>query len=972
MEYHCSDQPDEKEDSNMADLAISVLSNAIETLIQGNELVNFSASPLGCFKNRQNANTVENTRKYYMAPAGQTVSHVEQRDAEERGSTQPLEKLTNTHPLWGQVSGEGKVKATGVDKPRKRSCLGPENWKRVKAKRLREHGEAYEGRSKNKMTGKSEPKYVAEKKMGCRCSCASDHRSYKCASFSEEERQEIFQLVWSMTEADRKIWVFEMVNALSIKQRTVFHDSRRSNTLAYNFKRNGERLRVCKTFFLRTTGLRQWWVRQRALKMQNDESSVAKKPSSASSRFEEERKFCKDFLQKLPFVSSHPSSKASSSKRFLDPTFVTFADVYRLYKRSCFYSNKKILCRQVVRKIFEDLNLSIFSPKKEQTDAYVAHDQDSMFIPREEKDLTDPYFMEPEEVDESMDIDAEHEMLVDDEPVQPSAVSETNSQNTETEEDSAVESSTSESTFWVQGTGEGTVLGFDRPRKRKASKPENWKKVKARKQREHGEAYEGRSKNKMTGKLEPKYIREKTLGPRCPCMPDHKSNKCADFSEEERQEIFRLVWSMTELQRRLWVSEVVNAVSIKQRTVFHDSRRTNTLVYNFKRNGERLRVCKTFFLETTGLRQWWVRNWVLNLPDPDTLTIRRPSFAPQRFKEDRQFCEDFLQKLPCVPSHYSGTSMSKHYLEPTFRTYADVYRLYKKACSENNKKVLCRQVVHNVFEDLNLAISRQGKDSNDTYVSHEPDSMFISMEKKNYSGGCFEEAEAQDSLLDESEKLILEDGPEHRLVASGTNPRNVKHGDKIMERLACQNSHWIQSSGEGTLDIDGLRDTGLSEAEMYKNWKRKNGATVWSHEKAHGGSSISRKRKLEQKEIDRRILGARCSCTFDHKTNRCASFSEEERQEVFKLVWSMTEAQRSIWVSEVVSAMSIKQRAAFPDSRRTNTIAYFFKRNGERVRVCKNFFLQTTALRQWWVRQRALKVQDDGLSAAERSMLQSL
>ncbi|ESO85368.1 hypothetical protein LOTGIDRAFT_154861 [Lottia gigantea] len=75
----------------------------------------------------------------------------------------------------------------------------------------------------------------------------------------------------------------------------------------------------------------------------------------------------KEFLGKLPNLPSH-YCRATSNKKYLEPIFTTFADLYRVYKQYCTTEGVGIVCKKAFKSCFDDLNLSLSRPKKDQCD----------------------------------------------------------------------------------------------------------------------------------------------------------------------------------------------------------------------------------------------------------------------------------------------------------------------------------------------------------------------------------------------------------------------------------------------------------------------------------------------------------------------------------------------------------------------------------------------------------------------------
>lgn len=85
----------------------------------------------------------------------------------------------------------------------------------------------------------------------------------------------------------------------------------------------------------------------------------------------EEQDFPKTFLLDLPKVLSH-YCRSSSSKMYLEPVFKSSSQLHTECKRSSAERGIQPLSRQVFSNVFNDLNLSLFHPKKDQCDTCCA------------------------------------------------------------------------------------------------------------------------------------------------------------------------------------------------------------------------------------------------------------------------------------------------------------------------------------------------------------------------------------------------------------------------------------------------------------------------------------------------------------------------------------------------------------------------------------------------------------------------
>ncbi|CAH1988971.1 unnamed protein product [Acanthoscelides obtectus] len=138
---------------------------------------------------------------------------------------------------------------------------------------------------------------------------------------------------------------------------------------------------------------------------------------------------------------------------------------------------------------------------------------------------------------------------------------------------------------------------------------------------------------------------------------------------------------------------------------------------------DRLRVCRTMFLNTLGVKEWVIKKWAKsNLEngyrkDEDNVQpnkIRDSTTAPTRS------LHDFFDCLPKLESHYCRASTSKLYLEPTWNSKAHLYKIYKSDyCTTHNVEPVSIATFHKEFDKKRLSLYKPKKDLCDTCVAFE-------------------------------------------------------------------------------------------------------------------------------------------------------------------------------------------------------------------------------------------------------------
>ncbi|KAK6168743.1 hypothetical protein SNE40_019928 [Patella caerulea] len=89
-------------------------------------------------------------------------------------------------------------------------------------------------------------------------------------------------------------------------------------------------------------------------------------------------------------------------------------------------------------------------------------------------------------------------------------------------------------------------------------------------------------------------------------------------------------------------------------------------------------------------------------------------------------------------------------------------------------------------------------------------------------------------------------------------------------------------------------------------------------------------------------------CLNPVTTRKCHIITEEDRQQMFSLFWSMTWDEKKIWVSNMIDRRTVQEQSTIePDEanyRKKYSYYYFLNKDGERVPVCKHLFLSTLCI----------------------------
>ncbi|MES9905049.1 MAG: hypothetical protein ABW168_20530 [Sedimenticola sp.] len=243
------------------------------------------------------------------------------------------------------------------------------NYEKNINKRLRMEGKSYKGMEKRDGSWK----YCAERNgriltpKGCSKRCDRS-KVLECTKFSEEDRQDIFTKFWANLNWDeRKVYVISLVKLVPIAKK-IDGPGRRGVTYKYYLKKNDTLHIVCKHMFLSTLGIGERTIYEW---LKDTDHGIPEKPErktrDPSEGHRKAREYAEKYLESLPKLPSH-YCRSSSSKLYLEPVFESFSVLYSEYKKYCTEHDQPVVCYTVFTSMFKDMNLSLFSPKKDQCD----------------------------------------------------------------------------------------------------------------------------------------------------------------------------------------------------------------------------------------------------------------------------------------------------------------------------------------------------------------------------------------------------------------------------------------------------------------------------------------------------------------------------------------------------------------------------------------------------------------------------
>ncbi|XP_031334040.1 uncharacterized protein LOC116164052 [Photinus pyralis] len=349
------------------DLSPSLINNAIHETEQTEDNHFVAEEPANLLEQ------VKNTANYTRRKDEEKMSH--NPEEVDNNSTDPTYEMDTSED-------ENDPNIANVRKRKKKRLSDPTSWKYNINKKNREKGTVYMGRKENKFDVMKNERAMKE-----RCQCVhkltkmGNEMSIQCYKLTNEDRKSIFFKFWYLSWAEKKRYVSARVYKKSTKRARNRNDpevSQRTSSYTYLLRTTKEQIRVCKVMFCNTLGvsirtISEWVKNELTSPAKNDQDQhTTTSAEKRHDRFKQEKIKLKRFLDYLPKLESHYCRK-SSTKLYLEPLFKAKSEVYALYRDWCVEEKINPLCSATFSNTFEDLNLSLFMPKKDECDVCVGY-----------------------------------------------------------------------------------------------------------------------------------------------------------------------------------------------------------------------------------------------------------------------------------------------------------------------------------------------------------------------------------------------------------------------------------------------------------------------------------------------------------------------------------------------------------------------------------------------------------------------
>lgn len=178
-------------------------------------------------------------------------------------------------------------------------------------------------------------------------------------------------------------------------------------------------------------------------------------------------------------------------------------------------------------------------------------------------------------------------------------------------------------------------------------------------------------------------------------------------------------------RQRDFINNLVDVCNCKRRsTGLENSRRSKTQKYFFNIENGRIEICRTMFLNTLSIKKG-VLNFAIKkrIANINAITIekdKRGGYGLSKILEvSTEFLKNHIRKFPTVPSHYCRKESRRQYLDPKLNI-SQMYKLYKKECSESDIECLKESYYRHIFNTcFNLSFHKPRKDQCPTCTAYE-------------------------------------------------------------------------------------------------------------------------------------------------------------------------------------------------------------------------------------------------------------
>lgn len=221
----------------------------------------------------------------------------------------------------------------------------------------------------------------------------------------------------------------------------------------------------------------------------------------------------------------------------------------------------------------------------------------------------------------------------------------------------------------INNINETENLNETKKGKKRIRNEHNWDKVKRKKLKNLGNSYISKK-----GKI----VEARKMGP--PCRDKCVQSCTKKLTDNFRSQLFKLYWELGSLQRqRDFLISCVEPLVLKYRRITATEPRKTNCAFYVQNNNEKVRVCKTFLINTLGITERTIRTVI-------QAKVTGPGIAPvdRRGKHDKHkkipeevmnSVRNHINSIPRIESHYVRKETSREFIDGGL-TVAEMHRHY--------------------------------------------------------------------------------------------------------------------------------------------------------------------------------------------------------------------------------------------------------------------------------------------------------
>ncbi|CAG9771463.1 unnamed protein product [Ceutorhynchus assimilis] len=248
--------------------------------------------------------------------------------------------------------------------------------------------------------------------------------------------------------------------------------------------------------------------------------------------------------------------------------------------------------------------------------------------------------------------------------------------------------------------------------KKRLRKESNWKRANRKKSKNSGQEYtSARGKTVLAKSMKP------------PCQ-----NKCIlscskKISQEYRQQLFKEYWELGSYQRqRDFLGSCVDKLNLTYRRISSATPRNPNCAFYFYNNGEKMRICKTFLINTLGISEKTLRTVIYSKVSGNGVIVEDRRGKHNKHKKiDEEIINsvrEHINSIPRVESHYVRSDTSREFIDGGL-SIAEMHRNYSERRRILDKPIASYDFYAKIFNtEFNIGFFNPKKDQCDLCESY--------------------------------------------------------------------------------------------------------------------------------------------------------------------------------------------------------------------------------------------------------------